>query len=211
MALFKSPSLVLSRPEGEDCVPATFPPPRVPLLFLGRAVDALLLKAAHIHANGRPGLLKGPVAGGFPPGAKVVQQNLVLRVGDRPLPTAKALSSTTFFGCLAVVALEIVLGITLDAIQLAVGEHQVEVGLISAVHRLRDMNRPLIGMAASDFLSNERTGQSHILRIRQVTRKRDEKLAVGRPVLALVRIRGLPEADRVVSGPLRHVAELRRE
>ena len=194
-------------PEGDHLGAALPAPLARQLLALGFLASAALGVAAHVDAGIDPGPLQGAVAGGFPTGAQLFQLGGALGLGQG-LARARAVA----FACpallrgLGVVPLEVLLGVALDAVALALREHQMDVRLLAAVGCRGCVDRPLVGVPLADLLLDPLAHDRHPLRGVEFAREGDFHFAVGGAVLALEGVRCLPEDEGVVLRPGGQVA-----
>ncbi len=165
--------------------------------------------AAHVDPLGQACPLQMRVTHRLPAAAQSHQIGLALsRRQGLPGVWPVAFPRPAALGVLRVVALEIQLRVALDTVALPLAEHQVRVGLLSAIGGLGVVDRPLVGVTVAQLLGDECPNQLNPLRGAQLARQGNFHLPVGRAVRPLVGIGGPPELQRIGLRPQRHIAGL---
>jgi hypothetical protein len=181
------------------------------LLALRLQAGAALGVAAHVDALLHPGPLQVRIAHGLPAPAQLFQLGGPLGLGQGlARARAVALACAALLRGLGVVPLEVLLRVAVDAVHLSLRKHQVHVRLLATIGGGRYMEGPLVGVPVAYLLAYKLAHQLDPLRGAQLARQGNFHLPVGRAVLALVGVGGLPEGKRVGLRPGGHVARLGR-
>ncbi|MNI53119.1 hypothetical protein D3C76_518950 [compost metagenome] len=163
----------------------------------------------HVDPRLDPGVLQVLISHCLPTPAQGHQVGGTLTPAQRLTSVrAVALARPTLLRCLGVVTLEILLGVTLDAVTLPLTEHQVQVWLLAAVCCRGNVDRPLVGVAVANLLLDPLAGQRDPLLGVHLSRQGNLHLSVGCTVRPLEGVRRLPERLRLTCRPVRHVAAL---